>query len=86
MEYKAENNKWTNKNNKQKLIDTDNNITITREKGHGKGKRIKGVKDTVMEEDLTLGGGHAMEYTGDVSENCTLDTKLINWYNPINLT
>ena len=31
-----------------------------------------------MEEDLTLGGGHAMEYTGDVSENCTLDTKLIN--------
>ena len=28
----------------------------------------------VMEEGLTLGGAHTRQYTGDVSENCTLET------------
>ena len=30
-------------------------------------KEWKGVKYMVMEEDLTLGGRHAVQYTGDVS-------------------
>ena len=28
----------------------------------------------VVEEDLTLGGGHTMQYTDDVSHKCTLET------------
>ena len=32
-----------------------------------------------MEEDLTLGGGHTMQFVDDVSLNCTLKT-----YNFIN--
>ena len=28
----------------------------------------------VMEEDLTLGGGHTMQYTDGVLYNCTLET------------
>ena len=28
-------------------------------------------------EDLTLGGGHTMQYTDDVSWNCTLETDTV---------
>ena len=31
----------------------------------------------VMTEDLNLGGGHTMQYTDDVSENCILETYII---------
>ena len=31
----------------------------------------------VMTEDLNLGGGHRMQYTDDVSENCILETYII---------
>ena len=31
--YKAESNKWTNKKNKQKFIDTDNGMVVTRGEG-----------------------------------------------------
>ena len=28
-------------------------------------------------KDLTLGGGHTRQYTGDVSQKCTLETYII---------
>lgn len=31
----------------------------------------------VTEEDLTLGGGHTVQYTDNVSQNCTLKTYII---------
>ena len=31
----------------------------------------------VMERDLTLGGKHTMQYTHDVSQNCTLETYIL---------
>ena len=34
---------------------------------------MKGTKYLVM-EDLTLGGGHTMQYTDAVSQKCTLET------------
>ena len=45
----------------------------------GKGERVrgnKGAKYRVMEEDLTLGGGHTMRYTDLVSQNCTPETHI----------
>ena len=41
----------------------------------------------VMEGDLTLGGGHTMQHTGDVSQNYALETWIILLTNvtPINL-
>ena len=35
VEYKMESNKWINKTNKQKLIDTENSKFVTRGKGVG---------------------------------------------------
>ena len=31
----------------------------------------------VTEDDLTVGGGHTMQYTGHVSYKCTLETHMI---------
>ena len=41
-----------------------------------------------MEEDLTLGGGHTMQYTDRASQKHTLETSMILLTNvtPINLT
>ena len=51
-----------NDTNKQKLIDTNNSMVVTRGKGRGVGAvRVKGVKNMVTEEDLTLGGEHTMQ-------------------------
>ena len=52
--------KVTNKQYKQKLIDMDNSLVVTREKGV-EVDRVKGVKYTVM-EDLSLGGEHSEIY------------------------
>lgn len=38
-----------------------------------------------MEEDLTQGGEHRIQYTNDISQDCTLESYLydsINQYNP----
>ena len=39
------------------------------------------------EDDLTLGGGHTMQYTDHVSQKCPLDTYMVLLTNvtPINL-
>ena len=45
-------------------------------------------KCTAMEDDLTLGGGHTMQYTDHVLWKCTLETymtPLITKVSPINL-
>ena len=48
-----------------KLIDTDNSMVVTRRKV---GRVVvKGTKYIVIEDDLTLGGGHTMQYTDRVS-------------------
>ena len=41
-----------------------------------------------MEDDLTLGGRHTMQYTDDVLQNSTVETYviLLTNVNPINLT
>ena len=41
----------------------------------------------VTEGDVTLGGGHTMQYTGDVSQNCTRETSIIVLINatPVNV-
>ena len=38
-------------------------MVVTRAKGGGELLRVKGVKYMVTEDDLTLGGGHKMQYT-----------------------
>ena len=38
---------------------------------------MKGTKYRVKEDDLTLGGGHTMQYTGHVSQKCTLEIYII---------
>ena len=50
-------------------------------------KLERGVKDTVMEGDLTLGGGHTTQYTDDVLLNYALETYIIllTSVTPINL-
>lgn len=55
--------------------------------GHGGWTRVKGVKYMVTERDLTSGGEHTMQYTGDVVYNCTLETyiTLSTKVTPINL-
>ena len=52
--------------------------------GAVKGKRAE---PAVTEGDLTLAGRHAMQYTGHVSQKCTLETYIILLTNvtPINL-
>ena len=41
----------------------------------------------LTEDDLTLGGGHTMQYIDDISQNCTLGTYIIVLTNvaPVNL-
>ena len=66
MRYKTEGNKYTNKKNKQKLLDRDNNMVDTKGKRGDGVVKVKGVK-YMLTEDLTLGGGHTMQYTDNVS-------------------
>ena len=54
-----------NKTDKQKHIDTANSMVVT--KGKEGGELVKGVKYMVIEADLTLGGGHTMQYEDHVS-------------------
>ena len=66
---RSKSNKWTNKRNKQtKLIDTDDSI-FTRGKWGGGVVKGKGGQICTEEEELTLGGGHTMQYTDNVSQN-----------------
>ena len=47
----------------------------------------KGAKYIVMEDDLSLDGGHTVRYTDHVSQKCTLETYMTLGTNdtPINL-
>ena len=59
-------NKQATQTSKQKLIDTDNSMVVTRGK-EGKGTiKGKGVRCILM-EDLALGSKHIMLYTGNSS-------------------
>ena len=49
---------------KLKLIETESSVVVTRGKGV---RRSKGAKYMVREDDMTLGGGHTMQYTDHVS-------------------
>ena len=49
-------------------------MVATRDEGDGGLVRVKEVQYMVTKEDVTLGGGHAMQYTDDVSWNCMLET------------
>ena len=56
--------------NKQKLIDTDNSMVVKRGKGVGRsrrGQRELKYTETVMEDDLTLGGGHSKQCIDHIS-------------------
>ena len=56
-----------NKQEKNKQnSDTDNSMVVTRGKGWGAVKG-QGVKYVVTEGDLTVGGGHTLQYTDHVS-------------------
>lgn len=55
-----------NRQEKQKFIDTDKSMVVTRGKGVREG-RVKGVKYMVVEENLTLGGKRTMQYTNGKS-------------------
>ena len=48
---------------------------------------VEGAKYMVIEEDLTLGGGHTVQYTDHVSQKCTPEDYIIVLPNatPINL-
>ena len=48
-----------NKQGKQKLTDTDNSTVVTRGRGGG---LVKGTGVEGMSTDLTLGGGHTMQF------------------------
>ena len=62
---------------KLKLTDADNSMVVTRGKGVGAQWGVKGDKYVVMEDGLTLGGGHTMQYTDHVAQKCTLETYVI---------
>ena len=68
---------------KLKLTDTNNSKVITRGLWV---ERIKGSKYMMMEDDLTLGGGHTIQYTYHVSYKSTLETYIMLLTNvtPIN--
>ena len=71
---------------KLKLTDTVNGVEVTR--GKGLEGAVKGVTYMLTEEDLTLGGGHTMQYRHYVSQQkCILETYIILLTNvaPINL-
>ena len=81
-DYKAEsNNEQTRKINKQKLTDADNSKVATRGKGMKGVIKVVGVKYMVMQEELTLGSGHTMQYTG---RPCTIELYPRNLYDLIN--
>ena len=52
-------NEQSKKQTNKKLIDTDNSMTVASRKGSG--RVINEVKYIVTEDNLTLGGGHAMQ-------------------------
>ena len=56
----------TSKQTKKTLIDTDNSMVATRGRGVEVSKG-KGDRYMVTEDDLTLGGGHTVQYTDHVS-------------------
>ena len=58
-----------------------------KEGGWGSSKGLIGVKCIGMEKDLTLGGGHTVQYTHDILQNCTLGTYIILLTNvtPVNV-
>lgn len=71
---------WYSKDNKSmKNFQQGNNmikcecvsVVVTRRERSGRMKREKRIKYMMMEGDLTLGSEHAMQYTDDVSQNCT---------------
>ena len=72
-------NEQTRQKNKPKLIDTDNRMVGTRGKEGGGIEKDKGggVKQMEIEEGLTLGGEHTMQYTEDVLQNCIFETYII---------
>ena len=59
-----------------RLIHTDHSVGVTRGKGVGE-RRVKGAKYMVTEDELTLGGGHTMQYTDDVPQEHTLETSTV---------
>ena len=65
------------KKTKNNLTGTDNSMVITRSKG-GKGRQEK-VKGgyVVTKGDSTLGGKHTIQYTDDISQNCTPESYVI---------
>lgn len=63
----------TNKTNKQNPQTQTTMWWLPRGGGQERGQ---GVTDMVA-EDLPLGGGHTVQYRGDVSQNCTLETWII---------
>ena len=55
-------------------------------RGWGEEKRVKKVKYTVMEGDMTVGGEHTMQYTDDALQSCILATYMsLNNVTPVNL-
>lgn len=50
-------------------MDTDNSMILTRGKGF---MGSKGVRHIMMEDDVTLSGGHTMQHTDHVSQNVHL--------------
>lgn len=61
-------------------MDTDNSTVLTRGKGHV-GWAVKGAKYMLTQDDLALGGEHAIQhviqYTDLVSLKCILETYMI---------
>ena len=62
-----------NKQDKQKLTDTDNLCFLWLPEERGEGEVVKGAIYMLTEGDLTLGGKHTMQSTADVSD-------LYTWY------
>ena len=50
-------------------------MVVTRGKAGWEG--VKGATYMVTEDDLSLGGGHIMQYIHYVAEKCTLETYVI---------
>ena len=53
--------------NKQKLIDIDNSIVVTRGKGDGGIVKYKGGQIYGDRQRFDLGGGHTVQYVHDMS-------------------
>ena len=72
----SETDKGVKQKKKKYLIDTDNSMVITRGKG-GWGQIEEGKGRVNGDVDQILGGEHTIQDTGDVLQNCTLDTYII---------